>query len=115
MTVHPDPRLGHIRSNPAGQQRMDGYMVQLLTRFRYRTSGPRQGFTLVEILVSVTMLAVGMLLMGTLMVRSARTANFAASISYQAAIAAAEANRLDAMPFAQLAAGTVCDTTTALP
>jgi prepilin-type N-terminal cleavage/methylation domain-containing protein len=74
-----------------------------------------QGFTLIEILVSVTILALGMVLLGPILARSTRTARSASSVSYQTAIIAAEANRLDAVPFAQLAAGTVCDTSTALP
>ena len=73
------------------------------------------GFTLIEVLVSVTMLAVGILALGSLMARGARTANAASSISYQTAVLGAEATRLDAIPFTQLAAGTTCDTVTALP
>jgi prepilin-type N-terminal cleavage/methylation domain-containing protein len=75
----------------------------------------RQGFTLVEILVSITVLALGMVLLGNVLAKSTGTVRAASSVSYQTAIIAAEANRLDAVPFAQLAAGTVCDTTTALP
>lgn len=90
-------------------------MVQLLMRIRSRTNGPRQGFTLVEILVSISILAVGMLLLGRLLVRSASTVETASWTSYQTAMMAAEANRLDAVPFTQLGAGTVCDTTFALP
>ena len=73
------------------------------------------GFILIEVLVSVTMLAVGILALGSLMARGARTANAASSISYQTAVLGAEATRLDAIPFTQLAAGTTCDTVTALP
>jgi prepilin-type N-terminal cleavage/methylation domain-containing protein len=75
----------------------------------------RKGFTLVEILVSITILAVGILALGTMLGRSAHTADATAAQSYQTAIMAAEAARLDAVPFAQLAAGTVCDTTTTFP
>jgi prepilin-type N-terminal cleavage/methylation domain-containing protein len=74
-----------------------------------------QGFTLVEILVSITILALGMVLLGSVLAKSTRTARSASSVSYQTAIIAAEANRLDAVPFAQLTAGTVCDTSTAMP
>ena len=73
------------------------------------------GFTLIEVLVSVTMLAVGILALGSLMARGARTANAASSVSHQTAVLGAEAARLDAIPFTQLAAGTTCDTVTALP
>lgn len=74
-----------------------------------------RGFTLIEVMVSITILAVGILSMGTLLIRSTRSANAASAGSYQTAIMAAEAARLDAIPFDQLAAGTVCDTSTASP
>jgi prepilin-type N-terminal cleavage/methylation domain-containing protein len=90
-------------------------MVQVLRKTRLRQCGRRQGFTLVEILVSITVLALGMVLLGNVLAKSTRTSRSASSLSYQTAIIAAEANRLDAVPFAQLAAGTVCDTSTALP
>jgi prepilin-type N-terminal cleavage/methylation domain-containing protein len=90
-------------------------MAQVLRRIQPRRCHRRRGFTLVEILVSVTVLALGMVLLGNVLAKSTRTARSASSVSYQTAIVAAEANRLDAVPFAQLAAGTVCDTSTALP
>jgi prepilin-type N-terminal cleavage/methylation domain-containing protein len=90
-------------------------MVQLLMHTPLRRRGPSRGFTLIEILVSITILSVGILILGNMLVRSARTAEATSALTYQTAIMAAEANRLDAIPFAQLAAGTVCDTETALP
>jgi prepilin-type N-terminal cleavage/methylation domain-containing protein len=74
-----------------------------------------RGFTLIEVMVSITILAVGILSMGTLLIRSTRTAGAASAGSYQTAIMAAEAARLDAIPFDQLAAGAVCDTSSASP
>ena len=68
------------------------------------------GFTLVEILVSITILAVGILALGTLMGRGARTAGAASAVSFQTTILGAEAARYDAIPFSQLAAGTTCVT-----
>jgi len=101
---------------------MDGHMVELLsaragTEDTYMGGDMRKtdGFTLIEILVSITILAVGILFLGNMLVRSARTAEAASAVSYQVAIMAAEASRLDAVPFAQLAAGTVCDTVITLP
>ena len=84
------------------------------------TTSPKEGlkaagFTLVEILVSITILSVGVLALGTLMGRGARSAGAASAISFQTSIMAAEAARYDAIPFAQLAAGTTCDTITAAP
>ena len=73
------------------------------------------GFTLIEIMVSITILAVGILALGTLMARSARSAGAASSVSYQTTILGAEAARYDAIPFTLLAAGTNCDTVTAAP
>lgn len=89
-------------------------MAQRLRQTLFRKRD-HQGFTLVEILVSITVLALGMVLLGNVLAKSTGTVRSASSVSYQTAIIAAEANRLDAVPFAQLAAGTVCDTTTALP
>lgn len=90
-------------------------MAQVLRKIRSPQCGRRQGFTLVEILVSITVLALGMVLLGNVLAKSTGTSRSASTLSYQTAIIAAEANRLDAVPFAQLAAGTVCDTSTALP
>lgn len=73
------------------------------------------GFTLIEILVSITILAVGILALGTLMARGARSAGAASSVSYQTTILGAEAARLDAIPFTLLVAGTTCDTVAAPP
>jgi prepilin-type N-terminal cleavage/methylation domain-containing protein len=82
-------------------------MAKLLTR--------RHGFTMVEVLVSITVLAVGSLVLGGLLVRASRSAEAASSVSYQTAAMAAEVARLDALPFTALAAGTTCDTTTVAP
>lgn len=82
-------------------------MVELLRR--------RNGFTLIEVLVSVTVLAVGTLVLGGLLVRASRSAEAASSVSFQTAAMAAELARLDALPFTALAAGTTCDTTTGAP
>jgi prepilin-type N-terminal cleavage/methylation domain-containing protein len=81
-------------------------------RFRARRTG---GFTLVEVLVSMTILSIGVMVLGGLLARGARAAGAASSVTYQTAMLAAEAARLDAVPFTTLAAGTVCDTSTALP
>lgn len=74
-----------------------------------------QGFTLIEVMVSMTILAVGILVLSGLLLRSSRTAQAASSVSYQTAILAAEIGRYDALPFSQLAAGTTCTTVTASP
>ena len=74
-----------------------------------------RGFTLIEVMVSMTVLAVGILVLTSLLVRSSRTAEAASAVSYQTAILAAELGRYDAIPFTLLAAGTTCTTSTAAP
>jgi prepilin-type N-terminal cleavage/methylation domain-containing protein len=78
-------------------------------------AAPAAGFTLIEILVSMTILSVGILALGNLMARGAKSANAASALSYQTTVLGAEAARLDAVPFTQLAAGTTCDTVAAPP
>jgi prepilin-type N-terminal cleavage/methylation domain-containing protein len=73
------------------------------------TSQPTGGFTLVEVMVSMTLLAVASLALGTLLFRAARQANAASTASYQTAMINSQASRLSALPFDQLpAAGTTC-------
>jgi prepilin-type N-terminal cleavage/methylation domain-containing protein len=75
--------------------------------------GNIRGFTLIEVLVSIMILSVGSLALGTLLIRGARTATAASAVSYQTAALSGEVGRLGAMPFSQLAAGNTCvDVTT---
>lgn len=74
-----------------------------------------RGFTLVEVLISVTILALGIMALGSLMGRGARTASAASTLTYQTALIATEAARWDAVPFTLLVAGTTCNTDAALP
>lgn len=80
-----------------------------------QTSRADRGFTLIEVMVSMTILAIGILVLSGLLLRSSRTAEAASAVSYQTAIMAAEIGRYDALPFTQLAAGTTCTTVTASP
>jgi prepilin-type N-terminal cleavage/methylation domain-containing protein len=75
----------------------------------------RGGFTLVEILVSVTLLSVASLSLGTMLFRSARLANATSAASYQTAALSGTAARLDALPFDALAAGSTCVTVNSQP
>jgi prepilin-type N-terminal cleavage/methylation domain-containing protein len=81
------------------------------------SKGKRQtaGFTLIEIMVSITMLAAGILALGTLLTRAARSAGAASALTHQTTVLGAEAARFDAIPFTSLAAGTTCDTVAAPP
>ena len=74
-----------------------------------------KGFTLVEVLISMTVLSLGVVALGTLLVRSAKQATAASSVVYQTAALSEEVGRLGAMPFALLAAGTTCVTVTTPP
>ena len=74
-----------------------------------------RGFTLVEILVSVSILSIGVMMLSALMARGARQSGAAAALTYQTTLLAAEAARYDAIPFTSLAAGTTCDTVTTPP
>jgi prepilin-type N-terminal cleavage/methylation domain-containing protein len=80
-----------------------------------RTQANRGGFTLIEVMVSMTMLSVASLALGTLLFRAARLANATSAGSYQTATLAGAAGRFDALPFDSLAAGTTCVTVTAQP
>jgi prepilin-type N-terminal cleavage/methylation domain-containing protein len=83
------------------------------------SDGARQvetkGFTLVEVLVSMTVLSLGMVALGALLVHSARQATAASSVVYQTAALSEEVGRMGAMPFALLVAGNTCVTLTAHP
>jgi prepilin-type N-terminal cleavage/methylation domain-containing protein len=79
-----------------------------------RATGAR-GFTLVETLVAVMLLAVGLTALGALLVRSSRLAAASATTVHATASLSTEVSRLHAVPFAGLAAGTTCDTTTTAP
>ena len=77
---------------------------------RSQRDSHRRGFTLVEVLVTITLMSVGILVLGGMLLRSARAAGAASAVSYQTAAMASEVARLDALPFTALAAGTTCDT-----
>jgi prepilin-type N-terminal cleavage/methylation domain-containing protein len=81
-----------------------------VSQARSQWGSDRRGFTLVEVLVTITLISVGILVLGGMLLRSARAAGAASAVSYQTAAMASEVGRLDALPFDQLAAGTTCDT-----
>lgn len=75
----------------------------------------RKGFTLIEVMVSIMILSVGSLALGTLLLRGARSATAASAVSYQTAALTGEVGRLDALPFSALGAGTTCVNVTTGP
>jgi prepilin-type N-terminal cleavage/methylation domain-containing protein len=80
-----------------------------------RIASSNRGFTLVEVLVSVTVLSLGLVLLGSLLIRSTRQATAASSVVYENAALTQAVSRLGAMPFAALAAGSTCTTVTTQP
>jgi len=81
-----------------------------VSQARSQWDSDRRGFTLVEVLVTITLISTGILVLGGMLLRSARAAEAASAVSYQTAAMASEVGRLDALPFTALAAGTTCDT-----
>ena len=71
------------------------------------------GFTLVEILVSITILSIASLSMGTMLFKAAHQATLTSTASHQTAAMTGAVSRLDVLPFDNLpAAGTTCVTVT---
>lgn len=70
------------------------------------------GFTLVEVLVSMTILSVASLSLGTLLFRVARQAGATSSAAYQTAAVQGALAQYDVLPFDQLTAVTTCVTVT---
>jgi prepilin-type N-terminal cleavage/methylation domain-containing protein len=73
------------------------------------------GFTLVEVMVSMTLLSVASLALGSMLFRASRAAGATSNAAYQTAAISGEAARLGALPFDLLAVGTTCETVTTPP
>jgi prepilin-type N-terminal cleavage/methylation domain-containing protein len=73
------------------------------------------GFTLVEVMVSMTLLSVASLALGSMLFRAARAAGATSEGSYQTAVLSAEASRLGALPFDLLVEGDTCATVAEAP
>jgi len=74
------------------------------------TSRKTGGFTLIEVMVSMTILSVGSLALGSMLVRATRQAGATSTGSQQTAQLSGEISRMQALPFDQLSAGTTCVT-----
>ncbi len=73
-----------------------------------RESQPTGGFTLVEILVSMTILSVASLAMGSLLFRATRAAGATSAVAHQTAAMGGVVARYGVLPFDALVAGTNC-------
>jgi prepilin-type N-terminal cleavage/methylation domain-containing protein len=73
------------------------------------------GFTLVEVMVSMTLLSIASLALAPLLFRGARAAAATGNAAYQTATVLGEVAKADALPFDQLVAGTTCVTVTTPP
>jgi prepilin-type N-terminal cleavage/methylation domain-containing protein len=82
---------------------------------RTNEHGVVQGFTLIEVLISITILSLSTLAMATLLARSSREARLVSMSVYRTAALSEEVGRLGALPFGSLTAGTTCVTITAAP
>jgi prepilin-type N-terminal cleavage/methylation domain-containing protein len=74
-----------------------------------------RGFTLAEVLISMTVLSLGIVMLGPLLLRSARQARTSSETINRTAALSEEVGRLGAMPFDVLAAGTTCVSVTTNP
>jgi prepilin-type N-terminal cleavage/methylation domain-containing protein len=66
------------------------------------------GFTLVEILVSMTILSVASLAMGSLLFRATKAAGATSAVAHQTAAMTGVVARYSVLPFDALAPGTTC-------
>jgi prepilin-type N-terminal cleavage/methylation domain-containing protein len=82
---------------------------------RKNERGRTHGFTLIEVLISITILSLGTLGLAALLARSSREARLVSMGVYRTAALSEEVSRLGAVPFTSLAAGTTCVTITAAP
>jgi prepilin-type N-terminal cleavage/methylation domain-containing protein len=73
-----------------------------------RATSKARGFTLVEVLVSLTFLSVASVALGSMLFRVTRQAGAASTGSYQTAMISGEISRLGATPYDLLAPGTTC-------
>jgi prepilin-type N-terminal cleavage/methylation domain-containing protein len=74
-----------------------------------------QGFTLIEVLISITILSLSTLAMATLLARASREARLVSMTTYRTAALTEEVGRLGALPFTSLVAGSTCVTVAAAP
>jgi prepilin-type N-terminal cleavage/methylation domain-containing protein len=79
------------------------------------TSPNAGGFSLVEIMVSMTLLSVASVALGAMLFRASRLAGATSAGAHQTAELQGEVSRMDALPFSALLPGTTCVTITTPP
>lgn len=75
----------------------------------------RRGFSLVEAMIAVVVVAIISLLLTPVLVFEARRERLATAATYRWALTAESINRVNSIPAALLNPGSVCDTAAALP
>lgn len=81
-----------------------------------RRAGSAAGFVLAEIIVSMLLVAIGVMAIGTLMLRASRTSAGSATAIYLSTAASAEAARIAALPYDVVAGlGSSCVSVTTPP
>lgn len=73
------------------------------------------GFTLIEAMIAIVMVAIISLSLTPVMVQESRRERIATAATYRWALSAESINRVNSIPAALMAVGTTCDTAEALP
>jgi prepilin-type N-terminal cleavage/methylation domain-containing protein len=79
-----------------------------MKRLPYQSSKPKRGFTLIEVMVSISFLGLTLMLMAPVTMRVARLSTFSTVATQRAAVLAGEVQRLEQVDFADLTEGTTC-------
>lgn len=74
-----------------------------------------RGFTLIEAMIAIVVVAIISLSLTPIMVYEARRERIATAATYRWALSAESINRVNSIPAALLSQGTTCDTAAALP
>lgn len=75
----------------------------------------RHGFTLIEAMIAIVVVAIISLSLTPVMVYEARRERIATAATYRWALSAESINRVNSIPAALMTLGTTCDTAEALP
>jgi prepilin-type N-terminal cleavage/methylation domain-containing protein len=75
----------------------------------------RRGFTLIEMMIAITLIGIVSVMMTPIIVYQSRRDRLATAATYRWALSAEAINRVNATPAAALLEGTSCDTAAALP